>query len=388
MRTKVLVVDDDDLVARGLARSLRAKGCDVLEASSADEALRVMGGADVDYVLSDVVMPGMSGVQLLHEARARGFRTPFTLMTGVPRDPGAGQMVDSSVAILTKPPDLTALHAEIVRHMGIERGPLPGPLDALLAASFDAVVALRPVRSAEGALVDLEYVALNDAALRLIGKTSAEVLGRTMKDVLPGPLAQDVVEHAQRVLSGDAQAAGTMLEHVVTSDALSHRSVRYRFARCHDLLVAVGRDAKDEHEDVRDLAARADRYQDIVRIQQEMSTMGLGIGEVYDVAVRRAAELTGADGAFIALADGEDDLVYQVGTGTMAAHVGLRVARSTSLTGRCAALGKVLVTDDAHADPRVNQGAARSTSVRSAVCVPLVTGDETVGVLSVVAAAP
>ena len=62
---RVLVVDDDAAVRRLTARMLRDEGFIVLEAASAEEALVALKDTSgVRLVLTDVVMPGMDGVQL------------------------------------------------------------------------------------------------------------------------------------------------------------------------------------------------------------------------------------------------------------------------------------------------------------------------------------
>jgi len=67
--TTILLVEDED-VLRGLAgRVLRYHGCEVLEAVYASDALRLWRerGADVDLLLTDVVMPDMNGVELARQ---------------------------------------------------------------------------------------------------------------------------------------------------------------------------------------------------------------------------------------------------------------------------------------------------------------------------------
>jgi CheY-like chemotaxis protein len=62
----VLVVEDEEAVRTLASRVLRAKGYRVLEAASADLALAILGGSHepIDLLLTDVVMPGMSGPTL------------------------------------------------------------------------------------------------------------------------------------------------------------------------------------------------------------------------------------------------------------------------------------------------------------------------------------
>ncbi|MBW2121415.1 MAG: PAS domain S-box protein [Deltaproteobacteria bacterium] len=70
----VLLVEDEPSVRRLVARMLRSLGYRVLEAGNGWEALHVveeMSGVDIDILVSDVVMPGMGGVQLARKVRSR-----------------------------------------------------------------------------------------------------------------------------------------------------------------------------------------------------------------------------------------------------------------------------------------------------------------------------
>ena len=68
----VLVVDDFDVNRTLPAAILRKVGCKVSEAASGAEALeRVTSESDISYVLLDVSMPGMSGLEVCSTIRAR-----------------------------------------------------------------------------------------------------------------------------------------------------------------------------------------------------------------------------------------------------------------------------------------------------------------------------
>lgn len=64
MRPRVLVVDDERLIASTVAAILNANGFEAVEAYSADEALAKVRSFQPDILLSDVLMPRMSGVEL------------------------------------------------------------------------------------------------------------------------------------------------------------------------------------------------------------------------------------------------------------------------------------------------------------------------------------
>ncbi|MFN9470101.1 EAL domain-containing protein [Acidovorax sp.] len=65
----LLLVDDEENVLAALRRLLRAEGWLVLSATSAEQALQLMARHEIDVILSDQRMPGMTGVELLRRAK-------------------------------------------------------------------------------------------------------------------------------------------------------------------------------------------------------------------------------------------------------------------------------------------------------------------------------
>ena len=79
----VLVVDDDPLVLMNTAAMLEDLGHDVLEAISGEQALRVLRrGNGIDLVITDQLMPGMTGTQLIAVIRSERPELPIILATG------------------------------------------------------------------------------------------------------------------------------------------------------------------------------------------------------------------------------------------------------------------------------------------------------------------
>jgi two-component system, NtrC family, response regulator HydG len=79
---RVLVIDDDVGVLESTARMLRASGYTVQVAASGDEGLDLARGDGFDVVLSDMRMPGLSGLELLSRLRAAHIDASFIIMTG------------------------------------------------------------------------------------------------------------------------------------------------------------------------------------------------------------------------------------------------------------------------------------------------------------------
>ena len=81
-KPRVLVVDDDRIVLDSLAALLRAEGCHITAAESADQALTVLQAERIELVLSDVVMPGGDGLNLLRRVRRDWPDVVVILLTG------------------------------------------------------------------------------------------------------------------------------------------------------------------------------------------------------------------------------------------------------------------------------------------------------------------
>lgn len=78
---KILVVDDDELIASMLARTLRAEGYDVrMETSSRDVLDRIESWSPA-VVLLDIRMPDRSGIEVLQEVTGRGIQTQVVMLT-------------------------------------------------------------------------------------------------------------------------------------------------------------------------------------------------------------------------------------------------------------------------------------------------------------------
>jgi two-component system response regulator AtoC len=116
----VLVVEDDPVLLTILSRYLGQRGCRVLRASSAAEALEVFAHTPIDVTVSDVRMPGMSGHELLQEVRRRDPEADLILITAHSSVKDAVSAIQAGAAdYLEKPVDCRRLHHTI--QMIVER---------------------------------------------------------------------------------------------------------------------------------------------------------------------------------------------------------------------------------------------------------------------------
>jgi len=116
---RILVVEDEQAVAEGL-RLLLEQEYAVDVASSGEQALEMMlGGAPFDAVLCDLMMPGMSGIELFRvlKARSPGMEERLVFMTGGAFTAEAEEFLDEVVnARVEKPFDFTSVD-RLLRHV-------------------------------------------------------------------------------------------------------------------------------------------------------------------------------------------------------------------------------------------------------------------------------
>lgn len=113
---KVLVADDDDAVRDVLVRFARSEDLEPHPVRSGAEAVAALREQDFDLVLSDIDMPGLTGIQLLQAVRERDLDLPVVLVTGAPRMETAIAAVEHGAThYLTKPVDLDQLGAVVRR---------------------------------------------------------------------------------------------------------------------------------------------------------------------------------------------------------------------------------------------------------------------------------
>jgi len=80
-QSRILVVDDEQIVCDSIRMLLTFDGHRVQTASSAEEALKVFDPAATDILITDYAMPGMSGAQLATALRQRAPHLPVLLVT-------------------------------------------------------------------------------------------------------------------------------------------------------------------------------------------------------------------------------------------------------------------------------------------------------------------
>jgi two-component system nitrogen regulation response regulator GlnG len=113
----VLVADDDRSLRSLISAALRRQGHSVLLAASADEAIRISTSPDtsIDVLLTDLSMPGGSGISLATEIRAQRPDIAVVLMSGWQVEEPVAGIPGGDVEVLQKPFELSVLAAAVER---------------------------------------------------------------------------------------------------------------------------------------------------------------------------------------------------------------------------------------------------------------------------------
>ena len=102
--TTILVIDDERIVRMLVAEILEDAGHAVVAAASAEEAITLLQTEEFDLVVSDVVMPGLSGIELLESIRELRASLPVVLVTGAGTYETLSQALTRGAAgLVTKP---------------------------------------------------------------------------------------------------------------------------------------------------------------------------------------------------------------------------------------------------------------------------------------------
>jgi two-component system response regulator AtoC len=226
--SKTILVADDDAALRELAvEILTDAGYDLLTARDGVEAIAIMNKGGVDLVVTDMRMPGGTGMDVVRAAQRRSPSPPVVLLTAFGTIDGAvDAMRAGAFDYLTKPVESpAALRAIVARALKVQPTALPAPPPG---TAHDEYIAVDPV-SAELVRV-LDLVAVRDTTVLLIGESGSgkEVAARRIHQRSPraggpfvavncGAIVADLFEsklfgHTKGAFTGAAEAREGVFE--------------------------------------------------------------------------------------------------------------------------------------------------------------------------------
>jgi CheY-like chemotaxis protein len=113
LEKQILIIDDDVSIRHMLGRVLLGEGYTVVAAANGEAGLKIAESGEVDLVLLDLKMPGMSGQETLEELRAAHPGLPVIIISAFSRQQFAG--LAGVKALLQKPLDFPTLLDTIKR---------------------------------------------------------------------------------------------------------------------------------------------------------------------------------------------------------------------------------------------------------------------------------
>jgi len=157
MRRRLLLVEDDTTLRQALTFNLTREGYDVSAAADGEAALEAARNEHLDLVLLDVMLPGMSGVEVLRVLRREGIATPVIILSAkgdeIDRVVGLKVGADDYIAKPFSRPELLARIEAVLRRQRRE-SEAPERHERLVFDRVEIDVARREVR-VDGELVHL-----------------------------------------------------------------------------------------------------------------------------------------------------------------------------------------------------------------------------------------
>jgi DNA-binding NtrC family response regulator len=101
---KAAIVDDDEAILDLIEQILKEEGLDVTREHQAETLLEILPEKTFDLIISDLVLPGISGLGLLEELNIRGYDVPFVLITGYASLDSAIEVVNRGAFYYIKKP--------------------------------------------------------------------------------------------------------------------------------------------------------------------------------------------------------------------------------------------------------------------------------------------
>jgi two-component system, OmpR family, KDP operon response regulator KdpE len=121
---RILIVDDEASIRRGLRTTLNGLGFEIAEAARGEEALSLIKTSRFDAVLLDLNMPGMGGVEACRRMRRFSPRLPILVISVIDSEDGKVEALDAGADdYTTKPFSMRELTARL--RAAIRRGEVP-----------------------------------------------------------------------------------------------------------------------------------------------------------------------------------------------------------------------------------------------------------------------
>lgn len=213
----ILIVEDEDVLRLTFARFLEDEGHDVAAAANYDEAIRALDEARFDVVISDIILGGKTGIDLLRSIQSDGYTSQVIMITGDPSVETASQAVRlGAFDYLPKPVKERDLLR--VTRLALDRAAIVRERDRYAAEADQARRELETLFNSVSEGIVMVDAALcishiNEAALRIIDSSESEIKGRHFIHVLPAEF-DAAVRAMQNTLTEGKSAAPFRIDYM------------------------------------------------------------------------------------------------------------------------------------------------------------------------------
>ena len=173
---RILIIEDEQDLARGLEINLTREGYRVLQAASGEDGVQLAIKENPNLIILDIMLPGMSGLDVCRELRHKGFTAPIIMLTA------KAEEVDRVVGLeigaddyVTKPFSVRELQARI--RVQLRRQPARSPEDLPRYRFDDVDVDFEKCRTKRGG-APLELTTKEYELLRLLIRCRGDVVSR------------------------------------------------------------------------------------------------------------------------------------------------------------------------------------------------------------------
>ena len=127
---RILVVEDDETILNVLDEILTSRGHEIVTAVDGLEAIELLHTDRFDLIITDIVMPGKTGLDVLNEARALDPRYPVILITGNPSEETTEKLIRvGAYEFIVKPFDNDRVLMAVTRLLAIRKYGPTSPSD-------------------------------------------------------------------------------------------------------------------------------------------------------------------------------------------------------------------------------------------------------------------
>ena len=188
MKSKILVIDDEESIRFTFKAFLSKEGHEVLTVEDYESAMEIISHTDLDFVVTDIILGSQSGIDILREVKDRGMNCPVLMITGEPNIKSATDAVRlGAFDYLYKPvrketllrvSDRALNHKKLLdekSRLETENERYRRNLDAIFKSLNDGIIT-----------VDREMcvIEVNEATKSICGFSPMEIIGKKFTDVL------------------------------------------------------------------------------------------------------------------------------------------------------------------------------------------------------------